>query len=104
MPAGSVKSLAEVTAALDLKVTRMLNITPEFDNEGPISVRLSICPTVCESSRCGGDLSNRSLLRHSCRLFETGQFLGQGGKCVTNKNKIKRNLANMKYQQMERNP
>ena len=36
VPAGSVKSLAEVTAALDLKVTRMLNITPEFNKEGPI--------------------------------------------------------------------
>ena len=35
VPAGSVKSLAEVTAALDLKVTRMLNITPEFNTEGP---------------------------------------------------------------------
>ena len=43
VPAGSVKSLAEVTAALDLKVTRMLNITPELNNEGPISVRLSLC-------------------------------------------------------------
>ena len=42
VPAVSVKSLAEVTAALDLKVTRMLNITPEFNNEGPISVRLSL--------------------------------------------------------------
>ena len=36
VPAGSVKSLAEVTAALDLKVTRMLNITPEFNKKGPI--------------------------------------------------------------------
>ena len=35
VPAGSVKSLAEVTAALDLKVTRMMNITPEFNTEGP---------------------------------------------------------------------
>ena len=44
VPAGSVKSLAEVTAALDLKVKRILYYpTPDFNTEGPISVRLSLC-------------------------------------------------------------